>query len=1539
MFNPEVVKLHGLPGIGIDGSQGPDGNNGKGVYFGHINQFFDSSILQLSPYIYTAKYNQETDGYRVRTNRADTDYYTSFYKEEYDEPVNTLITSDNSQIDIYEVKTNGNVPYATIYDYNRNESGISVPTRNVLIDIRDINMSSRSDEALTNIEYIQGLKFRKGTNGDWEIISSDKPEDYNAIKDADLNSADTLMTIISSAFDERNEAYGTNEDTPDYEKLRNVNLQKISGNAGYDFYHTPYDSTKINEIKESIIDNLLEPIESSQNKKGLIKIVATDRDMEDMDVDQDLSQLSIPLRLKSDYKEGDILYIWTGRNSDTRDNIIEYMVIVTKELENAYYSDVINNLTKVRPFSLLSYDINNDKQKLNLYNHFVAVDYHIDASTDYLEKLTEKKTLTRFRKNFIKNIDNESILAVAGYNNNFLLKLGYTDFYNKDSSLRVDVSMGAFKFTGKNIVFENDVYVNPDISNEKCGYTVQGKYFYPELNGYIAQKEINLTENGFINLSLNDNNFTNAEPYILSFPKNSIFNVLDFKDYTFDLVTWFESRESNGDITYKSNAEHHFNEDDATALFDLTSEIKDHAQVCSRYIQAGNEFVLRFVVKCYKPGMSAYWSEPYSIRFSNWDSTRGRFKSSVLTSDVENSSDIAAEEDSIVSFTLSDSFGYTAGKEVTLYASILDSESGWEFDTDSSVSCSVNISTQNISGEKEPEWIIDSVAVNNSESNSYVLTTVSDLVPEYAQFASGNASSNLLADFLYKGSDATGTRIWSIQDNLVESSIRTGYIGIPVKNRKTNEKKVCWYTIYQNGIADTRVKPTVTFTPYVKNNKLEDSNNIDNGILANQFQYFVDVKVNNFDYNHWGNYDDVDSKLSLKFKINTFSNNAETIESIYTNTYITSFSTINFIGQSNNDSYKLDKFRFSFDGYKNIDPLETTLSELSSYSDENVTKDSSLHYQEQKELEGSKNRYTNIKIGDNANYYTSNNAQNFTKVPEIGKTGWYRIPDNMNMSTVQTGLGDFEYTEAVKRQSIGIYSENTVTFNDLAIEECMDGSLTLRIFFEENNPVLTYLNYDIALVESKVTLTYEGTEYTYTFPEESYIEKIEKPLSNQGNINYYKYVNSTGLYTFVLNPISIIGAVNDLDSSIRGTFKWTGSESYVNSACELFNPDNIYDELMRDYKKDNYPANIYYVKNEIYPGALIPKKSGLQDNVKGISIDPLDPAEMRDLSDSDFFKMENDSTVNSILFKKINSESLTEITSFLGIQYNSAILPSTTRQGTGTFSYNGDDLPISNYNQYNKSAIWSEESFSIPERTSSETTGIEVWNYVYEKSDSYSRNKTFGGVITESGDGYKYLEWSSDLNDEFTGDDVISLEELKARQNADIVYASKQTISNNANQNYRSFLYNAFWQWPYQENKSSIIPFNLSEPFISAIEYFIDSSTKAVSKNRIINDILKRFGDDWKDENNEKTVVNNYIKAKFDNVNKADEEILSGEISQFIPYNLCYQIYPRTVHNSDKIYNILMLRKHVIGDESNKLERYFNITNGESIKPPFKYNS
>lgn len=1532
MINPEIKKLHGLPSIGVNGVQGVKGKNGRSIYFGHINNFFTNITYNLGkPFIYDTKFNQSAASYINRHNNSDTDYYTSFVDSTNIKNLdrNRLdLTKNNIHLSIYNVSTYEGASYATIYEYNQvqfNDISIYIPQTNILVDLKYSNFLN----APTNSDFINNIEFNKNSTGLWEV-STHTLQPYSTTW---LNNLDSITTEVSIGFSERDRSFGDYNTPISDASFKQIIIDKLAGRSGYVYYHTPYDPTDIQEIKNAIISNI-------QKYNGKIPLMSN-IEYNNVQIDGDNLFVNIPLTLKDTYKEGDILYIWENEDyiNSAGGHNIDYMIIITKELEGAPYNDIIANLTKVKPFSLLSID--SDENKTTLFNNLNIINYTSEQSAIF-----NNERISKYKQNFINSIQSNTLLSIDQFNHTNNLSLNIAEKNGSDSST---LSVSAYARTGntyyitsaKNLIFDSDVYIN----NSKLGNfypspaeetvrIINNTYFIPELLNYIKPSEINTDSEENIVFNISDNNFSNTKPYILTFSKSNIITSNQYINYTFDILTWYTTIE-NDEIISQSKVYHHINSDEENIVnLDLTDEIENEIENNKIYIEENDIFEMHILLKCYKLNITSFYSPCYYIKFNNWNPYLNKFESLNIQSISSSDTKIDKNElKDIVSFNLSNILDFNKDCSTTLTITINNPD--YQFVVDSSLYCS-----KNISEEQTSDFKINSLNVISSSENIYEFTTTSDLIPEY----SGNDVPNFVLDDLFKlgSEEGPGNKLYTLQNNLAKTSNKNGWVGIDVQNVSTGEIKTCYYDIYQQGMQDTRVRPSVTFTPLLKNNKLEMSNNIDNGVLANQFQYFIDVTVDNFNYDTWGKYlyDNDSATLSLTFAINSKANNNQCIKDLHFSNLISSFSTIHFIGQTTD--YKLNNFKFKFNGYKNIDPLNMTISELNAINDENIITDSSLQYQP---IDNANQVLYNTVITNR----TYSSIFNSLEEPNMD---WYYIPEDMYTSNSIGDSVDVDFDKQ-KLQYTGIYAFDTVTFNNLTFEDCINGKLTLRLFIEEDNPILTYLNYDVALVESTVTLNYNGQTYTYKFPEESYMQEISfNEYTQTTGVKYTEYINSSGLQTFILNPVSLIGAKN-IDGSVSGSVKLTGPSDYIETKTELFNPvlsitsennkKDLYTQLMSStiFEDDNTSENVYLINSYIILNALYPQKHGLQDNVKALSVMPINPHDLQETSNSNFFNTINTYSTNNLIYKNFisnleNEHQIYESDSYLAFQYNLNLLRPHNRSGEYIITYNTEDYDAEKYNQYPDSVIFSTESVEIEQRTSEELESIETWNYEYEQTSYYDPTKTIGGVITKSGNGYYYLKYTDQLREDYVDDNTIDFEDLQQSQKTKINFDNTQII-NNYSDYFRQLLWNAYWQYPKYINNNKIIPYNFITPFVSDIEYKINKSENLndLSLQQFTNKLNEYFGNQWDTEE--------YLDKKIYNRSQISpsEKLSNIDWCQFIPYNLCYQIYPRVIINNqntfNSIYNILMLRKPTIGNDKDEFITGFNIER-ETMNSPIIYN-
>jgi len=110
---------------------------------------------------------------------------------------------------------------------------------------------------------------------------------------------------------------------------------------------------------------------------------------------------------------------------------------------------------------------------------------------------------------------------------------------------------------------------------------------------------------------------------------------------------------------------------------------------------------------------------------------------------------------------------------------------------------------------------------------------------------------------------------------------------ITIKYAVIGEEECTHITTYEynlNHYNEYRTLPIVNLHLYNNMESLEQLNKIENGVLCNQFQYFIDIKIDDFNSNNWGKlineYKDINIELTLKLEETIKTLNDEDLSSI-----------------------------------------------------------------------------------------------------------------------------------------------------------------------------------------------------------------------------------------------------------------------------------------------------------------------------------------------------------------------------------------------------------------------------------------------------------------------------------------------------------------------------------------------------------------------------------------------------------------------------------------------------------------------------------
>ena len=446
----------------------------------------------------------------------------------------------------------------------------------------------------------------------------------------------------------------------------------------------------------------------------------------------------------------------------------------------------------------------------------------------------------------------------------------------------------------------------------------------------------------------------------------------------------------------------------------------------------------------------------------------------------------------------------------------------------------------------------------------------------------------------------------------------------------------------------------------------------------------------------------------------------------------------------------------------------------------------------------------------------------------------------------------------------------------------MSGIWYLRIYIESQNPEPYTFNLQYTI--DKIKIITSDNKHTFTLK----AKDINKD-------NLYE----SNMLKLSIAPISYIASYAQNISAIQtrylqhpnaiGVRKWFGTDEVTNIAIMPYR----YDEISQ--KKVNNKA--YKIPNW---NSISFKNRYLQDNIKTLSIFTQNINDINNVLPSKLYK-------NTWLCE--DTDDITE--NYLRLIFNSNIFTPRLLNDQYSFIYNNQRLLASQYSQLsNNSAVYIHQYNDINLRTDSLLKSMMKWNNEYEKSYHYETDNPFRGHIETYGNGYQYLPNSAD-NSQYN--QYMSLKDVRQQNELQFFDLGRNKVKtydiNKPDKRdaytppilFNQLLYQLSWCYPYYTTNNEEV-----------------QSTKS------------------KQDEVQSQKSKQYIKQlDFDNAVTLENGVL--DVNK-MPYNLCYNIYPRMMFNDEEQYNVvLMLRRPSVIKEgkyeldSSIIQQKFNISQIQSI--------
>ena len=1331
MIDNLYKKHHGLPGVSLFvGQNGYVGTNGNNVYFGYIGDFFNSVETTIDNIIRLAQSKDKR--YTGVHNKVSLDKYEIQNTYGYQEKLN-----DNSDSNIFR----------QVYEY---ENFCDEDINGILDDLL------KKSYAKVDVNN-KGLN-PNGAAESWNVNSSNGKW---INKDSDIPS-DTDITWPYAAYDSliKNKTWidikpGKIVAVPRPDKLEDI-IHTTRGLFtvnidGMNYAFTTVESEHYNNGQPVIkfTDN-----RNSDNLITIHEIIAEfERHSGNATVDYLKSReyltesIYIMDKLKSDYKVGDVLYFYTDKNAFSLYHTVEYMVVITPALLECTVDDLIANADIANPFTFKFID------DVPVYNE------------SYL--LSQKKVSTvYYRGSKDVEVQGKKFARMIGYSGKSLLNTGVMAISKEINGsvdlLRCQNSYSSFNFADVPEQKDLSVFVNPVRREDTPVLKVNNAYFRNdnignlEMSGMLHPLDIIIDDNG-VSYTLTEDDYIYSNRQFIINPDNYFKNsTLTTSTVECVVVTFNKSEVDARDLRIYGMSDNskirRYTFGNESGAIQLSEDyLTETAHMIITYIKT--EFGLK------------YNSLP---TFAVYNTGLRNYEISVLGDFYEDTEE-AIDEDCIFECTGISADEISDGV-LNVYVPILANETigvnffmnSKQFDTEINNSwCSLRLITET----DENGETVKFKNVTYTNGRLYHLyrfnVAVKDNIPQITAEDVKKAqdyNSKAGDDSMLNGCDV----FYAIMSgHMIDTASR--YVTVSVKYvdaLKVEHKSV--YRLEQSGYIEKRKIPKVNLKILKNLDELENSNKFSNGVLVNQFQFFIDIDIEDFNSDVWGSYE---KDITLNFDINSTPVDYDFITKYGVSGAMETYTLHSIV---DDDYSEPDNYCRIYASIVNND--------IDSVFD--VT---------QKDFEEFENKSEKKFI-----------CENTLKV--VGASEYLDIDSRYPNITKTTFDG-------CNTRNSGIICISVMKFRGLTFDDVSKGKFRIRVVVEFGNPLFSRLFFRYYVSDMYVKYG-SNTFHVGT-------ANLAKAV-HTGRVQSYEYMFATESLNAFICPVSLTAAPVLTDSysdyvDVNRSLM-IGSSEQIDIELSPYIPDKFVN-MYKDKKSEDEIIRDMIAYQEIPWYEFNLKLRHLQDNVSNMSVKPVNIKSF----------VENVASMpylDELIFDLDDAHQ--HSTDYLSIVYNSNAFSQRSVNDVRVFNYNNEDLEISRYSQYLKNTpIFLEQSVSYVFRDSDLINAMNVWNYEYKLSGR-TDSGVFRGHLNTYGNGYNYINESADLGQ--FGEKVYSLQmtrDMNERMffyKGDVVRGSILESDSDGNAPalgkwYRTLLYQAKWQYPKyymnERQEEKIAPYDI----------------------------------------------------------------------------------------------------------------------------------
>ena len=1081
-------KRHGLPGVPfISGKPGEDGTGGNNVYFGYINEFFD--VIDVS--------------------------------------VDSIVRAASTELGQH---------YTGVYDSSGNLASDVLPEGSRYVEIsEDPEFPGRFSGSYQNEETIS----REYTKADTAAIGKDASGNINPWNVSlgpdrwKISDPSGLMDTHGHLWPGQpwnNSSVGPyipfdgNLDTslrmmPGRYSLSLADkngfdlFTATSGQSVYQFaltpttrfYDKPYDG-----FDDSSLHNIDNPsigeLENDYASEGGLRL-KTDFIKYAASVDDNMQ---VPDKLKEDIKAGDVIYFYTDEDDFQMTGKVEYMTVITESLEKCSYQDLIDNAVMTDPFSFKFFDEKASTKDGYLYSTLPAVTgyYSTENGDDIKDVSAYGRNMVNLLGCLGKDVtfhsgtlskknsqeDNNMMLFVQNSGDTINSKMTFLQKPGDDSKIIIDTFSS--KSAKTPMLKVSRAYIRKDnIGNVETDFLANPEGYKTDDNGYIHM--------------LDDSDYVASESTFYVKPSS----------YFYDL----DSKWRLGVICETYNQKLYYSEGRFVPLTAKQMKLNDNTvkNFTWSYDYSG-ETAFRLDMKYGYDTMHVItvWAElPGSLKKTSrslkaqYSIEAGGFVLSELWPSADSSSDDSktTEPKFVVASVSAESIKDAPVDIIIPYEANQDIK---VFINTTRITPLLDYSSTDVAGHGS--WCVVTMdPISDDDVKDGYLTihlkmTMTSNLPtiggSYEKAADYNASPGSNTATIANGCDIFNTLIEgdsiSTEDRSLTISVNYSYNGAHHDG---------FTKVVQPGYKDLRKIPNVGVSIKKDIRSLEDANRSDLGVTSNEFQFFVEVSIDDFDQSIWGSYVPEDD-IRLNMEIRNMTVDYDFVEkygiqriqqtrTFHVNTVADEDFNNNYVRFK---TYVMDP---SFSTYRG-----KTQSELDDYD-------------EKSELISAQDNVANEEDG------------------------------RVRITAEQFGTGD--------ERPEGIQDNIVVTISNVKFSDIKNGKFCFRVVAEIGNPLFSLLFFRFYVSNMWIDYKYTDSMGVYKV-NKFYVGTNNLAVRQQiGSRETYDYMFASETFNAFICPVSMtsIPKENDVDRviypSAEGDYNLSGDKQQISLKTSLYVPQTV----------------------------------------------------------------------------------------------------------------------------------------------------------------------------------------------------------------------------------------------------------------------------------------------------------------------------------------------------------------------------------------------